>query len=128
MSESHHSHTEHHRMMFRDYRRRFFISTAVTVPILVLSPLVQELFGFSLRVPGQSYIIFALSTFVFFCGGMPFLSGLVSELQSRQPGMITLICLASSWRMSTAPRWSSGWRADSSSGSLPGSCRTRRTG
>jgi Cu2+-exporting ATPase len=81
-------------MMIRDFRRRFFVSLAVTIPILVLSPLVQEILGFSLRVPGQSYIIFALSTFVFFYGGMPFLSGLWSELGSRKPGMMTLIGLA----------------------------------
>jgi Cu2+-exporting ATPase len=81
-------------MMIRDFRRRFYISTAVTVPILALSPLVQELFGFSIRVPGASYILFALSSFVFFYGGWPFLKGLVQELGERQPGMMTLIGLA----------------------------------
>ncbi len=92
--EGGHDHTQHHRMMIRDFRRRFYISTAVTVPILVLSPLIQELLGFSLEVPGASYILFGLSTFVFFYGGRPFLKGLVDELGEKQPGMMTLIGLA----------------------------------
>ena len=90
----HHDHSEHHRMMIRDFRRRFFISLVVTLPILVLSPLVQEILGFSVQVIGAGYIIFALATFIFFYGGRPFLTGLVSELRERAPGMMTLIALA----------------------------------
>ncbi len=89
-----HSHTGHHRMMIRDFRRRFYISTLITVPILVLSPLIQEILGFTLSIPGTSYILFALSSFVFFYGGWPFLKGLVNELREKRPGMMTLIGLA----------------------------------
>ena len=87
-------HTEHHRMMIRDFRRRFYISTMITVPILVLSPLIQEILGFTLSIPGTSYVLFALSSFVFFYGGWPFLKGLVNELGEKRPGMMTLIGLA----------------------------------
>ena len=90
----HHDHSAHHRMMIRDFRRRFFISTAITVPILVLSPLVQQLLGFQFSIPGASYILFGLSSFVFFYGGWPFLKGLVEEIGGKRPGMMTLIGVA----------------------------------
>jgi Cu2+-exporting ATPase len=89
-----HGHAEHHRMMILDFRRRFYISTVVTVPILVLSPLIQKLLGFQLAIPGASYILFTLSSFVFFYGGWPFLKGLVEEIGGKRPGMMTLIGVA----------------------------------
>jgi Cu2+-exporting ATPase len=88
------NHAAHHRMMILDFRRRFYISTATTVPILVLSPLIQQLLGFQLAIPGASYILFALSSFVFFYGGWPFLKGLVEEIGGKRPGMMTLIGVA----------------------------------
>ena len=88
------NHTEHHRMMIRDFRRRFYISTMITVPILVLSPMIQEILGFTVSIPGTSYMLFALSSLVFFYGGWPFLKGLVNELGEKRPGMMTLIGLA----------------------------------
>ncbi|MBN1834546.1 MAG: copper-translocating P-type ATPase [Spirochaetales bacterium] len=89
-----HDHGEHHRMMVRDFRRRFYISTAATAPILALSPLIQGILGFSLSFPGSPYVLLGLSSFVFFYGGWPFLKGLFEELGERQPGMMTLIALA----------------------------------
>jgi Cu2+-exporting ATPase len=89
-----HGHAAHHRMMILDFRRRFYISTAVTVPIMVLSPLIQQLLGFQLAIPGGSYFLFALSSFVFFYGGWPFLKGLVEEIGGKRPGMMTLIGVA----------------------------------
>jgi Cu2+-exporting ATPase len=86
-----HGQAAHHRMMILDFRRRFYISTAVTVPILVLSPLIQQLLGFQLAIPGASYLLCALSSFVFFYGGWPFLKGLVEEIGGKRPGMMTLI-------------------------------------
>ncbi len=90
----HHDHTAHHRMMMADFRRRFFVSLALTVPILVLSPMIQGLAGIELQFPGSDYLIWALSTLVFLYGGWPFLSGLFSELKKKSPGMMTLIGLA----------------------------------
>jgi len=83
-----------HDSMLADFRRRFWISLAVTIPILVFSQFIQDLIGFSLEVPGRPYIMLGLATFVFVYGGWPFLSGSVSELKERQPGMMTLIALA----------------------------------
>ena len=82
--------------MVEDFRRRFFISIGLTLPILALSPMLQELVGLSalLSFPSDAWVQLALGTAVFFYGGWPFLSGLVSELRDREPGMMTLIGLA----------------------------------
>jgi Cu2+-exporting ATPase len=56
--------------------------------------MIQEMLGFQLAFPGDVWVLFALSTFVFFYGGRPFLKGLVDELRDRLPGMMTLIGLA----------------------------------
>ena len=90
----HQDHTQHHRMMIRDFRRRFFVSLVLTVPVLALSPLIQSFIGFSFGFPGASYLVFGLATVIYFYGGWPFLSGLVSELREKNPGMMTLIGLA----------------------------------
>jgi len=89
-----HDHTAHHRMMIADFRRRFFVSLALTVPILILSPMIQGLTGITLEFPGDKYLLFILSTSIFLYGGWPFLSGLFSELKEKSPGMMTLIGLA----------------------------------
>ena len=102
----HHDHTEHHQMMIKDFRLRFWISLIFTLPILVLSPMVQDLLGFEFSLLGETdkYILFGLSTIVFFYGGWPFLKGLVDELKEKQPGMMTLIAVAITvaWGYSTA--------------------------
>jgi len=92
------SHTgpDHHAHMAADFRKRFWISLALTLPILVLSPLLQTLVGLqkAIRFPSDSYILFGLSSAVFWYGGWPFLKGLYDELKSRQPGMMTLVAVA----------------------------------
>lgn len=92
--EGHEGHADHHEMMVQDFRRRFWVCLVVTVPILALSPMIQGLLGLeALQFPGDSYVLLALSTFVYFYGGWPFLTGLFSELPDRQPGMMTLIAV-----------------------------------
>ena len=91
-----HDHHEHHAHMIKDFRKRFWISLVITIPILLLSPLIQGFLGLQdlLRFSGDKYILFVLSTFVFVYGGFPFLKGLADELKKLQPGMMTLIALA----------------------------------
>ncbi|MCF8363191.1 MAG: cadmium-translocating P-type ATPase [Prolixibacteraceae bacterium] len=91
-----HDHSNHHAMMIKDFRKRFWISLAFSIPILVLSPMIQGLLGFefSLTQGYDSYLLFGLSTIVFFYGGWPFLTGLADELKKKQPGMMTLIAVA----------------------------------
>jgi Cu2+-exporting ATPase len=81
-------------MMIKDFRKRFWISLIVTLPILLLSPMIQDILGFSIRFDYSDYVLFALSVFVYSYGGWPFLKGIVDELKKRQPGMMTLIAVA----------------------------------
>ena len=88
---SHADHTGHEQM----FRRRFWVSLALSVPVLIFSPMVQELLGF--RLPpfaGSEWIPFIFSLVIFAYGGMPFLRLAVPEIRSREPGMMTLISLA----------------------------------
>jgi Cu2+-exporting ATPase len=89
-------HGSHHAMMVADFRKRFWISLVISIPILLLSPLIQKFLGLEgkLSFTGDSYVLFALSSIVFFYGGWPFLKGIYSELKSKAPGMMTLIALA----------------------------------
>lgn len=92
-----HAHMAHdHGAMIADYRRRFWVSLVLTVPVLALSPMIQRFLGVreALFFPGSDYLLFALSAVVFFYGGWPFLKGLVNELSRGRPGMMTLIALA----------------------------------
>jgi Cu2+-exporting ATPase len=93
---AHKDHHSHHAHMVADFKRRFWISIVLTVPILVLAPLVQELLGIreNLKFTGDSYIQWALATVIFIYGGWPFIKGLFDELRKRNPGMMTLIALA----------------------------------
>ncbi len=86
----------HHQHMVADFRKRFIVSIVLTIPILLLSPLIQGLLRIEnvLSFTGDSYVLFALSTIVFFYGGWPFLKGIYNEIKAKQPGMMTLIALA----------------------------------
>ncbi len=85
---------DHHKMMIEDFKKRFWISLILTIPILVFSPMIQGFFGYEWLLPGNAYILFALSTVVYFYGGWPFLKGLKDELAEGAPGMMTLISMA----------------------------------
>ena len=89
-----HSHQEHHKKMVQDFKFRFWWVLALTIPIMTLSPMIQTFMGVEWRFTGDSWILAALSTVVYFFGGWPFLSGLYDELKKKQPGMMTLIGLA----------------------------------
>lgn len=97
VEEEHRLHGEHaHKSMLEDLKRRFWISLILTVPILILSPTIQELVGLStsIRFPGDSYVLFILSSIVYFYGGYPFFKGFYNQLKMRVPGMDTLISVA----------------------------------
>ena len=85
---------DHHKMMVKDFRQRFWVSLIITIPILLFSPMIQAFFGFDLLLPGNPYILFALSSFVYFWGGWPFLIGFYNEVKAKGPGMMTLISMA----------------------------------
>lgn len=80
-----------------DFKRRFWVSLFLTIPIVILS------WKGVVAFKGDAYVLFGLSTLVYFYGGWPFLTGLVREVRARKPGMMTLVGLA----ISTAYLYSS---------------------
>jgi Cu2+-exporting ATPase len=84
----------HHKMMMKDFKKRFIISIILTIPILVLSPLIQQFLEIDITFNGSNYILFILSSYIFFYGGWPFLKELYDELKEKSPGMMTLIAVA----------------------------------
>ncbi|WP_242492557.1 copper-translocating P-type ATPase [Methanolobus psychrotolerans] len=97
--KGHQGHSDHHAMMVQDFRKRFWISLVLTIPILLLSPLIQDFLASvsGIVVPsftGDTYLLFAFSTLIFFYGGWPFLKGIRDEITEKSPGMMTLIAVA----------------------------------
>ncbi|MBZ0299745.1 MAG: copper-translocating P-type ATPase [Anaerolineae bacterium] len=90
----HGAHVDHsgHEQMFR---RRFWVSLVLTIPVLLFSPMIQEWFGFSMpQFTGSTLIGPAFAIAIFIYGGLPFLQMAVPEIQNRKPGMMLLISLA----------------------------------
>ena len=85
---------DHHKMMVADFRKRFWVSTIITIPILFFSPMIQDFFGYDYLLPGNPYFLFALSSFVYFWGAWPFLKGFYGEMKTKGAGMMTLISMA----------------------------------
>jgi len=89
----HVAHTDHtgHEQVFR---RRFWVCLALSIPVLLYSPMLQEWLGFTMPAfPGSQWIVPIFSVIVFLYGGLPFMQMAVPELRSRKPGMMTLISL-----------------------------------
>lgn len=74
-------------------KQKFFVSLVMSIPILILSPMMGIKLPFQFTFPGSQWIILILSTILFFYGGMPFLSGARQELKDKSPAMMTLISL-----------------------------------
>ncbi|MCJ7500397.1 copper-translocating P-type ATPase [bacterium] len=92
----HKGHRSHHENMVADFKLRFKVCIALTIPVLILSPMILSFLGLEGRIafPGDSIILFLLASVVYFYGGWPFLKGLFTEIRARQPGMMTLIAVA----------------------------------
>lgn len=90
------SHSGHgsHSSGIADFKKRFYVVLALTIPIMLLSEMIQHWFGIHFSFPGSKYVLFFLSSIVFFYGGWPFLKGLVGELRAKNPGMMTLVGFA----------------------------------
>jgi P-type Cu2+ transporter len=88
----HGDHGHHDPAQFRD---RFWITLALSLPVVFFSEMFQELLGYSApSFPGSTWIPPLLGTFIFLYGGWPFLTGAFQEARARQPGMMLLIGLA----------------------------------
>ncbi len=97
-------HDKHSGHSVSGFLKRFIVSSIVSIPILALSEMIQLWIGFEWNFPGSNYLLFILSTFVFFYGGFPFLKGLYDEVRNNAIGMMTLIGVAISvaWAYSVA--------------------------
>lgn len=87
----HDKHAGHHT---QDFLKRFWICVILTIPVLLLSHMVQQWFGFELKFKGDNYLLFAFSSIIYLYGGLPFLKGMVMELRNNVIGMMTLVALA----------------------------------
>jgi Cu2+-exporting ATPase len=85
---------DHHAMMEADFRRRFWVVLALTVPVLLLSPTIQNWFGFTITFPGARYLLFALATIIAFYGTWPFYKNARKALRSGMLDMNVLVSLA----------------------------------
>jgi Cu2+-exporting ATPase len=93
-SGEHAHHPDHtgHELMFR---RRFWVSLVLSIPVLIFSPTIQDWLNFSAPVfMGSDWIPLVFSVIVFAYGGVPFLQMALPEIRNRAPGMMTLISMA----------------------------------
>jgi P-type Cu2+ transporter len=91
---AHDYHTHDHHRMIADYRRRFYITLVITVPVMLLSEIFQKWLHYKIAFEGAGYVVFGLSTVVYLYGGYPFLKGFLGEIKRRKAGMMTLITVA----------------------------------
>src|SRR5918992_1546860 len=90
---THHAHHDHHGHA-EMFRRRFWWSLLLTIPLIVTSEMVMDWFGYELNFYGIETLGPVLGSIVFWWGGWPFLAGGVAEVRDRQPGMMLLISMA----------------------------------
>jgi Cu2+-exporting ATPase len=91
------------------FRRKFWLSLILTVPIVLTSEMVMDWFGYQMDFPGINWVGPVLGTFVFFYGGWPFLAGAVSEVRDRAPGMMLLISMAITVAYAASLATAAGW-------------------
>lgn len=77
-----------------DFKKRFYVVLVLTIPIMLLSEMIQYWLNIHISFPGSKYVLLTLSSVVFFYGGWPFLKGLVGEMRAKNPGMMTLVAFA----------------------------------
>lgn len=77
-----------------DFKKRFYVVLILTIPVMLLSEMIQHWLNIHFSFPGSKYVLFFLSSVVFFYGGWPFLKGLVGEVRAKNPGMMTLVGFA----------------------------------
>src|SRR6516162_8828763 len=85
-----------HGLMVEELKKRFWISLLLTLPILILSPVIQHALGLGAawRFSGDAFVLAVLASAIYFYGGWPFLQGLKDEISSRNLGMMMLIGVA----------------------------------
>ncbi len=85
---------DHHAMMEQDFRRRFWVVLVLTVPVLLLSPTIQDWFGYTLTFPGVRYVLFVLASVIAIYGTWPFYKNARKALRTGVLDMSVLVSLA----------------------------------
>src|SRR5690606_728919 len=84
-----HQHGEHAGHSTAMFTNKFWLSLVLSIPVVYFSPMVSHLLGYTIpQFPGSTWIPPVLGSIIFFYGGLPFLKGGLTELRSRQPGMM----------------------------------------
>src|SRR5215204_6442181 len=94
ISDDHSAHDKHAGHHTEDFLKRFWMCLGLTVPVVLLSEMIQHWFGFHISFPGSKYVLLILGTFIYLYGGTPFLKGMVSEIKDKAIGMMTLVAIA----------------------------------
>ncbi|MDQ3310515.1 MAG: copper-translocating P-type ATPase [Actinomycetota bacterium] len=94
MNHAHDQHDQHAGHDPEMFRRRFWLSLALTIPLVVTSEMVMGWFDYELDLPLMPWYGPVLGSIVFWWGGWPFLTGGIAEIRQRQPGMMLLISMA----------------------------------
>ncbi|WP_258803214.1 heavy metal translocating P-type ATPase [Pseudarthrobacter sp. NS4] len=90
-----HSHGQHAGHSTAMFKNRFWLTLALSVPVVYFSPMVGHILGYMAPMfPGSTWIPPVLGTVIFLYGGQPFLKGGLHELRNRRPGMMLLIAMA----------------------------------
>jgi P-type Cu2+ transporter len=92
--EGHKAHDKHAGHHTGDFLKRFWICLVLTVPVLLLSHMIQQWLGFEISFAGDEYVLLGLGTFIYFYGGWPFITGMFREVKDKAIGMMTLVALA----------------------------------
>ncbi|WP_018619819.1 heavy metal translocating P-type ATPase [Spirosoma luteum] len=117
-SKTNHSKMGHgghdHGAMIADFLRRFWVCIGLSVPVIALSMMFQNLMGYQLDFAGRGWIVIGLASIIYVYGGWPFLTGMIGELRNRQlgqsrPGMMTLVAIAITTAYVYSVVVSAGW-------------------
>ena len=77
-----------------DFLKRFWITLVLSVPVLLLSHMIQQWLGFTIAFQGDKYVLLVLGSIIYFYGGMPFFKGFLGEVKAGAIGMMTLVAVA----------------------------------
>ena len=77
-----------------DFLKKFWITLVLSVPVLLLSHMIQQWLGFTIAFQGDKYVLLVLGSIIYFYGGMPFFKGFLGEVKAGAIGMMTLVALA----------------------------------
>ncbi|RKO21644.1 cadmium-translocating P-type ATPase [Pseudarthrobacter phenanthrenivorans] len=90
-----HTHGQHAGHSTAMFKNRFWLTLALSIPVVYFSPMVGHILGYMAPMfPGSTWIPPVLGTVIFLYGGQPFLKGGLQELKDRRPGMMLLIAMA----------------------------------